>query len=47
MLMRICKLWKTSYWRLVPRLAMRLADTTHMKIITVMNRPLVLKLKHA
>jgi hypothetical protein len=41
--MRTFKLWKTSCWRLVPRLA----DTTLMQTIIVRNRPLVLKLKHA
>jgi hypothetical protein len=43
MLMRTCKLWKTSYWRLVPRLA----DTTPTQTIIVTKRTLVLKLKHA
>jgi hypothetical protein len=43
MLMRTCKLWKTSCWRLV----MRLVYTTPMKTIIVMNSTLVLKLKRA
>jgi hypothetical protein len=42
-LMRTCKLWKTSCWRLVPRLV----HTTPMQTIILTNSTLVLKLKHA
>jgi hypothetical protein len=43
MLMRTCKLWKTSCWRLVPRLV----HTTPMQTIIVTKLTLVLKLKRA